>query len=429
MTNPNDFVAQDLAHVWHPYTQMQTADVPVGIVRGLGASLFTASGEEILDAISSWWVNAVGHANPYVAQAIAEQANTLEQVIFAGFTHPQAAKLAARIAGFMPSNLNRVFFSDNGSTAVEVALKMVWQYWHNQDQSRTVILALEDAYHGDTFGAMSVSGRSIFTKAFDSLLFDVVFLPNPASNDWDIVQAALQKALAQGNVAGMILEPLVQGAGGMQMYSPDVLAKICTQLHAENIPLIADEVFTGFYRTGKRFAFEHAGISPDIVCLSKALTGGFLPMGLTVASDKIYTAFLSDDRLKTLFHGHSYTANPLACAAANASMDLLESTDYQAQITQICAWQQAAATRFSQYPKVKNVRCCGTILAMDVCRQGEGGYLAPIGQVLFRKFLQKGVLLRLLGDVLYVLPPYVITQAELRRIHDTIENVLNTEAF
>lgn len=414
---------RDKKHIWHPFTQHHTAPDPIPIVRGEGAYLYTEDGRKILDAVSSWWVTVHGHAHPYIAEAIATQARTLEQVIFAGFTHPQAVRLSERITEQLPGDLNRVFFSDDGSTSVEVALKMAWQYWHNQGTPRTRILAFDHAYHGDTFGAMSVSGRSIFTKPFGSLLFDVDYLPSPGETPIEEVLSALERLTADGETAGLILEPLVQGAGGMLMYSPDDLRRIMEACQSRNIPIIFDEVMTGFYRTGKLFAMQHLDLVPDIVCLSKGLTGGFLPMSITVCTEKIYNAFLSEDRTKTLFHGHSYTANPIACAAANASLDLFLQEDIQIKVAAICAAQEKASVRFKENPLVTNIRLQGTILAMDLADAG-GGYLATQGQDLAKWFLEQNVLLRLLGNVLYIMPPYTIELSELERIYDLVETGL-----
>ena len=407
-------------NIWHPYTQMLTANVPLEIVRAEGAYLYTAENRKILDAVSSWWVTVHGHADPYVAEAIAEQARVMEQVIFAGFTHPQAERLAERLTAKLPEKIRKVFFSDDGSTAVEVAIKMVWQYWHNQETEKTVLLALDKAYHGDTFGAMAVSGRSVFTKAFDPLLFDVVSLPNPGENPQEVVLRELRKHLSGNKLAGIILEPLVMGAGGMLMYSPETLDEIIRVCREHDVPVIFDEVMTGFGRTGTLFACDQTTLKPDIICLSKGLTGGFLPMSVTCCTDDIYNAFLSQDRSKALFHGHSYTANPIACAAANASLDLFESRETIDRIEMIADLQQAAKPQFEALPQVTNVRQTGTILAMDIISQ-EGGYLDKAGPALARWFLEKDVLLRPLGNALYLMPPYITTKETLAELHELVE--------
>ena len=411
---------RDQEHVWHPFTQHFTAPAPIAIERGEGAWLYSDDGRKILDAISSWWVTVHGHAHPYIAEAIARQARTLEQVIFAGFTHPEAVRISERIIEVLPEPFNRVFFSDDGSTAVEVGLKMAWQYWYNLGKPRNRILAFEHAYHGDTFGAMSVSGRSIFTKPFGPLLFEVDFLPSPGEVDLETVLAELERVCAEETPAALILEPLVQGAGGMLMYAPETLDAIMEACRERGILVIFDEVMTGFYRTGKLFAMEHLRHTPDIVCLSKGLTGGFLPMSITVCTETIYEAFLSEDRARTLFHGHSYTANPIACAAANASLDLFLQAENQEKIAAICALQAEAVERFRENPYVEKVRVQGTILAMNV-KTATGGYLASQGQALGKWFLERDVLLRLLGNVLYVMPPYAIELDVLAKLYDLME--------
>jgi len=311
---------RDLKVIWHPYTQMKTAMPPVPIVRGEGACLFDENGKKYIDAVSSWWVNIHGHAHPYIAQKVSEQLRKLEHVIFAGFTHEGAVELAERLLEILPANQQKVFYSDNGSTAVEVAIKMCLQYWHNKGQNRTKILAFKNAYHGDTFGAMAVSGRSAFTAAFDSLLFDVEFIDLPDKENITNLQSLISNLSHQ--TACFIFEPLVQGAGGMLMYEARYLDELMAHCRNEGVLMIADEVFTGFGRTGKAFASNHVTEQPDIMCFSKGLTGGTMALGLTTCTQQIYDAFLSDDHLKTLFHGHSFTANPVAIAAALASLDL-----------------------------------------------------------------------------------------------------------
>lgn len=416
---------RDSRSIWHPYTQMQTAALPLPVVRGDGARLILEDGRVLIDAISSWWVTVHGHAHPYIAEAIGRQAQQLEQVIFAGCTHPQAVQLAERIIGKLSSRLTRVFFSDDGSTAVEVALKMAWQYWQNKGEARGKFIALEHAYHGDTFGAMSVSGRSVFTRAFDPLLFEAGFIPSPADVSAADCLQALESALAGDDVAALILEPLVQGAGGMRMYSAEVLDQLVATCRKHGVPVIFDEVMTGFYRTGKLFAADHCLYKPDIVCLSKGLTGGFLPLSLTVCSEEIYEAFLADTGEKMLFHGHSFTANPIGCAAANASLDLFERPDTLQRIERVARQQQAAVERFARHARTQNVRCTGTVLAMNLSSDRPSGYLNTISRQLIEWMNSQGILLRPLGDVIYVMPPYAIETAELERIYDALETALD----
>jgi adenosylmethionine-8-amino-7-oxononanoate aminotransferase len=413
---------RDQQVIWHPYTQMQDAPPPLPVVAGDGAWLVLEDGRRVLDMIASWWVTVHGHAHPQIAQAIATQAQVLEQVIFAGFTHPQAVRLAERLLGHLPGDLARVFYSDDGSTAVEVALKMAWQYWQNKGEPRSHIVALADAYHGDTFGAMSVSGRSVFTRAFEPLLFHVSHIPSPDDAPTPALLAALQAAHAQSPIAALLLEPLIQGAGGMKMYGVQELDAITAWCKARGILVIFDEVMTGFYRTGSFFAASQATVAPDIICLSKGLTGGFLPLAVTACTAEVYNAFLSDDRSKMLFHGHSFTANPLGCAAANASLDLFESAGTQAAIAAIVAQQGAAVQRFATLPQVAHVRVCGTILAMDL--RGEAGYLQRRGAIVAARMLERGIFLRPLGNVIYLMPPYVTTTSELTLVHDALEQTL-----
>jgi adenosylmethionine-8-amino-7-oxononanoate aminotransferase len=409
--------ALDRAHVWHPYTQHAIAPDAVPIARADGALLFEPSGRPIIDAISSWWVTLHGHAQPEIAAAIAEQARTLEQVIFAGYTHAPAAELAAGLAARLPAGLDRVFFSDNGSTAVEVAIKMALQYWGNRGTPRTAIGALEHAYHGDTFGAMSASARSTFTAPFTPQLFDVVRLGDPT--DTNAVLKAVDEAPP---LAAVIVEPLLQAAGGMRVWPAELLRAIRERATL----LIADEVLTGFGRTGPLFACETAGVIPDIICLSKGLTGGFLPLGATAVRDEIFQAFLSQDRRATLFHGHSYTANPIACAAGRASLALLDDAS-AARRASIEATHRAQLAGIASHPCVLNPRVIGTIGAFDLAAGSSNGYLNPVGPRLAAFALARGVLLRPLGDVVYVLPPYCITGEQLDAVYGVIRAFLEEE--
>ena len=417
---------RDRQSIWHPYTQMHTAPDAIPIVRGEGARLYQEDGSVLIDAVSSWWVTVHGHAHPYIAEAIGRQARELEQVIFAGFTHEPAIRLAERILDKLPQRITKVFFSDNGSTAVEVGIKMAWQYWQNKRQPKKRILALRHAYHGDTFGAMSISGRSLFTRAFEDLLFDVHFVSSPGEVPISEVLKELEVAAETGEVAAMILEPLVQGAGGMLMYSPQDLDQIVSFCREKGILVIFDEVMTGFYRTGKIFACSHCLYKPDIVCLSKGLTGGFLPMAITACSEEIYAAFLSDDRSRMLFHGHSFTANSLGCAAANASLDLFERSSTQDKISHICKVQEEARQQLSNSPHFEQVRRTGTILAMNLSGTGSSNYLDDAGKRLSAWFMKRGFLIRPLGNVLYIMPPYSMEIEVLKQIHALLEEAAET---
>lgn len=422
MSERFDVVKADVSHVWHPYTQHGVGDAPIEITRAEGAFLYDASGRAILDAISSWWVTLHGHANPEVAAAIGAQARALEQVIFAGFTHEPAARLASELIKVVPKGLNRVFFSDDGSTAVEVAVKVALQHWQNRGEHRRLIVALENAYHGDTFGAMSVSARGLFTDPFADQLFEVMRLPDPVNED---VVAAFDHVLStrRNEVAAVIVEPMVLGAGGMLMWSAEKLRGLRELCAKHGVLFIADEVMTGFGRTGPLFACEHAGISPDLMCLSKGITGGFLPMGATLATEELFTSFKSDDRKRTLFHGHSYTANPIACAAAVASLQLLLATPERRAVIETS--HRAVATHFAEMPSVKNVRVLGTILAMDLVVP-DSGYLSSVGLDVRKYALERGVLLRPLGDTVYLLPPYCARPDDLAIAYDVIASFVES---
>jgi adenosylmethionine-8-amino-7-oxononanoate aminotransferase len=416
-------VERDLAVIWHPYTQMQTAQAPIPIVRGEGACLYAEDGTKYIDAVSSWWVNIHGHSHPYIAQKVSEQLFKLEHAIFAGFTHEGAVLLAERLLAILPSNQKKAFYTDDGSTAVEAAIKMCLQYWHNKGEQRTKILAFNNAYHGDTFGAMSVSGRSAFTAAFDSLLFEVEFIDLPNAENIESIKYLVSSIKTETSC--FIFEPLVQGSAGMIMYEAGYLNELMAHCRQESILLIADEVFTGFGRTGKNFACDHLQVQPDIMCFSKGLTGGTMALGLTTCTDAIYNAFLSDDRMKTLFHGHSYTANPVACAAALASLDLFLEPSTQKNINRIAAGHAAFAETIKDHHRIKSIRQTGTILAMEWETGNGTSYFSNLRDTLYHYFLGKGIILRPLGNVIYILPPYCISNAELDYIYQSIGQALD----
>ncbi|WP_419699169.1 adenosylmethionine--8-amino-7-oxononanoate transaminase [Mucilaginibacter sp. NFX135] len=413
---------RDLKVIWHPYTQMKTAAPPIGIVRGEGAGLFDEAGKKYIDAVSSWWVNIHGHAHPYIAQKVSEQLHKLEHVIFAGFTHEGAVELAERLLAILPNNQQKVFYSDNGSTAIEVAIKMCLQYWLNKGDQRTKIVAFKNAYHGDTFGAMAVSGRSAFTAAFDSLLFVVEFIDLPNKDNIEDLKSQISDLKSQ--LACFIFEPLVQGSAGMIMYEAEYLNQLMAHCKQENVLMIDDEVFTGFGRTGKRFACDHVQVQPDIMCFSKGLTGGTMALGLTTCTQKIYDAFLSDDKLKTLFHGHSFTANPVAIAAALASLDLFLEPATAANMQRIEVSHAAFAAKIKHHPKIKTIRQTGTIIAMEWETGDNTSYFSSLRDKLYHYFLAEGIILRPLGNVIYILPPYCITDAELGYVYSKIEQAL-----
>ncbi|WP_415398566.1 adenosylmethionine--8-amino-7-oxononanoate transaminase [Synechococcus sp. W4D4] len=415
-------------HLWHPITQVARSDAPQRVVRAQGSLLQLEDGRELIDAISSWWVTLHGHAEPSIAEAIGRQAQQLEQVIFANFSHSPAEQLASRLSAL--TGLERLFFSDNGSSAVEVALKMAWQWWRNQGSERRQLIAFEGAYHGDTFGAMAVGDRSVFTEAFEDLLFDVTRLPWPATH-WGDEQVEEREAAAlavlsealQTPTAALIVEPLIQGAAGMRMVRPQFLKAVAELVQSSGALLIADEVMTGFGRTGAVFACQRAGIQPDLVALSKGLTGGFLPMAVTMASERIYAGFISESEpTATFFHGHSFTANPLGCAAALASLDLLEANPER--YSGFEARHQPHLTALSNHPKVLHARCTGTVAAFEL-DAGETSYLNPIGKTVQRHCIEQGVYLRPLGNVVYLLPPLCTSDAQLEQCYEALRSCLD----
>lgn len=416
---------RDRAVNWHPYTQMKTADDAIPIVKGKGIYLFDEQGKQYIDAVSSWWVTLHGHAHPYIAQRVSEQLNTLEQVIFAGFTHEPAIKLSENLLNLLPENQEKIFYSDNGSTAVEVALKMCIQYSHNQGKKKKKILAFRNAYHGDTFGAMSVSARSVWTKPFGEMLFEVIFIDTPTSENLESLKNQIENFADE--VACFIYEPLVQGAAGMLMHKAEDLSELMKFCREKGILMIQDEVFTGFGRTGKLFAANYLSQKPDIMCFSKGLTGGTMPMGITTSSNEIFESFLSDDKYKTLFHGHSFTANPLACTAALASMELLLNEETLNNIYSLTEAHLNFSKILQRHPKVENVRQTGTILAWEIKNDEQTSYFNDIGKLLYQEFLERGIIMRPLGNVMYLVPPYCISPFELQMIYDTILEVLDSK--
>jgi adenosylmethionine-8-amino-7-oxononanoate aminotransferase len=423
--------------IWHPFTQEALDPQPLPIERGEGIYLYTRDGRKLIDAISSWWVNLHGHAHPLIAEAIAEQARKLEHVIFAGFTHDAAEELARGLRRILPQPLERVFFSDDGSTAVEVALKMALQYWRNLGKARkNRFVALEHAYHGDTAGAMSVGADSDFVTAFEELRFPVLRVPSAhcfrcpvgkqrATCDIDCIEP-LARLLEERHdeIAAVIVEPLLQGAGGMIVHPVEFLQrirKLCTEY---DVLLIADEVLTGFGRCGRMFASELAAVVPDVMCLSKGLTGGFLPLAATVCTPAVYDSFRSTDRSRTFFHGHSYTANPLGCAAAIASLKVFDSEPVFERIAAIEKIHRQRSPALAKHAAVADVRMIGTVMALEL-KADDPGYFSELRPALYDFYLSKGVLLRPLGNVVYILPPYVITAEQLHYVYDVIAESLD----
>ena len=424
MASSSSILATDKKYIWHPFEVPESmAATPITHARGV--HIFTEDGKTIIDAISSWWLNLHGHAHPKITEAIRQQAEKLHHVIFAGFTHQPATDLAERLMTKLPANQHKLFFSDNGSTAVEVALKLCIQYWKNIGQKRTKIVALENGYHGDTFGAMSAGARSIFVEPFKEHLFEVAFLQDIHANpDQTIEQfCALAKA---GEVAAFIFEPLVQGAGGMLMHQPVVLDELLSIANQYDIRTIADEVMTGFGRTGKWFATDYLTQKPDCICLSKGLTGGTLPLSITSCSELIFSAFDSVSRDKGFFHGHSFTGNPLACAAAVASFDLLNTDECWKRIGNLCNHQTAFKSILENHPKVSAARNFGTITAANIRTSLPSSYTNPVRDVVMNFCLERGVMIRPLGDLVYILPPYCITYEELLEVYETLIAAIDT---
>ncbi len=409
--------------VWHPFTQHALQPIMVPIRSADGAWLETQDGKKILDAISSWWVITHGHRHPKIMATIRDQSEKLDQVIFAGFTHEPAETLANGLIDITPSNLTRAFYSDSGSTSVEVALKMALGFWRNRGEKRTRIIALEHAYHGDTVGTMSAGARGLFNAAYEPLLFDVARIPFPNQGLEQQTLDALEEHCSQNNAAALIVEPLILGAGGMLIYEPKVLSEIKRICEKHNVLFIADEVMTGWGRTGTLFACEQANVRPDILCIAKGITGGALPLAATLCSEEIFAAHYSKDRTKMFFHSSSYTANPIACAAACANLEIWRNEPVLDRIKKISDTHQSQLQRFKAHSKVSNPRQLGTIAALDVCTNDQG-YMANIGPKLYQRFLDEGVLLRPLGNTIYIMPPYCITEPELKKIYDTIEKTV-----
>jgi adenosylmethionine-8-amino-7-oxononanoate aminotransferase len=455
MVHKPSLIERDAARVWHPYTQMLTRPDPIAVVRGEGVYLYTEDGRKLLDGTSSWWVNIHGHSHPALNAALAAQAAELEHVVFASCTHHRAVELAEQLTAILPRGLERVFYSDNGSTAVEVAMKIACQYWGNAGQVRRTFLTLHHAYHGDTVGAMSASEDSLFTRPFAPMLFDVRRAHAPycyrcpvglersrcrieclgespsASEEVPPLLETLGALLRRHgrDVAAVLVEPMLQAAGGMIVWPAEFLAGVRRLCEEHQTLMIADEVLTGFGRTGHMFACEHAGVTPDIICLSKAITGGYLPLGATVVTEPVYDAFLSADRTRTFFHGHSFTANPLACAVALASLELFRSTDALAKVKQMERWFRDGLEPLRALPIVGDVRVIGGVgileLVGDKTTKEAGGYLDTLGPRLTDALLRRDLLLRPLGNVLYMMPPYVITETEMAAMIAAVADVLS----
>lgn len=430
-----EVLARDRRYVWHPFTQHGTESEPIVLAGAKGASLFDAAGREILDLVSSWWTCTHGHSHPKLNAALAEQASKFEHVMFAGFTHQPAADLAEAIANVLPGDLNKVFFSDDGSTSVEVALKIAYQYWINSDEpNRRVLVAFDGGYHGDTLGAMSLGRGSQLFSSFRDLMCKVVVLPAPATFAGDDAAeereagalSAFEALLADRGhtIAALIIEPLLQGAGGMRLCRPTFLKRLVKTARDAGILIIFDEVATGFGRTGTMFAMEQADIVPDLVCLSKGLTAGYMPMAVTVAREAIFGAFLGESFERALPHGHSFTANPLACAVALASLALFEEEKTLERIARINRRHREFMAELASRSDVTRLRLIGSILAFDI--KAGGGYQSWESRALRNWFLAHGLNIRPLGQTIYLMPPYCITDEELGRAYAGIIECLDS---
>ena len=415
---------RDRQHLWHPYTQHKTSALPIAIKKGKGALLWDENDTEYIDAIASWWVNPYGHSNLFIADAIYKQLTTLEHVLFGGFTHEPAIILAEKLMEILPKNQQKIFFSDNGSTAVEVAIKVALQFFFNKGEKRTTIIAFENAFHGDTFAAMAASGISFYTQAFQGMFIDVKRIPVPIKGQEQESFEALKQVINNNNCAGFIFEPLVQGAAGMVIYEPKALDQLIRICQENNVLTIADEVMTGFGKTGKTFAMDYQVEKPDMMCLSKALTGGTIPMAITTFTQVIFDAFYDEDINKALFHGHTFTANPTGCAAALASLELLQTQEMQSNIIRVNKSHLTFQKSIENHPKVTTTRVLGVIFALEIKTESAASYYGSLRNKLYDFFIENGVILRPVGNIVYILPPYIITDLQLQKVYEVITKAL-----
>ncbi|WP_299435204.1 adenosylmethionine--8-amino-7-oxononanoate transaminase [uncultured Aquimarina sp.] len=415
---------RDKKHIWHPLTQHKLHPDALPIVKAEGALLYDDEGKEYIDGIASWYTAMYGHCNPYIIEKVNEQMRTLDQIVFAGFTHEPAVRLSEELIKILPNNQEKIFFSDNGSTANEVGIKMALQYHFNRGEKRNTIIAFNDGFHGDTFGAMSASGLSVYNGPFEDFFIDVQRIPTPNKENFEEVIKELSEIISTYNVAAFIYEPLVQGANVMHMFEAEYLNEILQICTANHIITIADEVMTGFGKTGKNFASEYIENKPDIISMSKALTAGFVPMAITSCTQEIYDAFLDDSVGKAFFHAHTYSANPIACSVAIAGIELLASEEIQKNIETIIKSHKEFDSKIKKHPKIKTTRQQGVIYALDLNiemdRYGKKRY------EIFNHFMEHGVCLRPLGKTIYILPPYVITKDQLNKIYDAILVLLSS---
>lgn len=415
---------RDQKYNWHPYTQHKTAQSHIAIVKGEGALLWDEKGKEYIDAIASWWVNPFGHSNKFIADAIYTQLTTLEHVLFGGFTHEPAVLLSEKLMEILPQNQEKLFYSDNGSTSVEIAIKVAMQFFFNKGIKKTKIIAFENAFHGDTFGAMAASGISFFVEAFKDSMIEVTRIPVPVKGMENNSFEAMENLVKTNEYAAFIFEPLVLGAAGMVMYEATALDQLISICKEHQVFTIADEVMTGFGKTGKNFACDYLQELPDMMCLSKALTGGTIPMAITSFTQEIFDGFYDDDVNKALFHGHTFTANPTGCAAALASLTLLCTPEMQANLVRVNKNHLAFQNKIKQHPKVVTTRVLGVIFALEIKTEGAASYYGSLRNKLYDFFIENGVILRPVGNIVYILPPYIITDSQLQKVYQVVEEAL-----
>jgi adenosylmethionine-8-amino-7-oxononanoate aminotransferase len=420
---PKNLQQRDSAHIWHPLTQHKLHPYAMPIVKAKGAVLFDENGKEYIDAVSSWYTAMYGHCNDFIIERAHKQMQQLDQIIFSGFTHEPAVELSEKLMAILPKNQAKLMFNDNGSTATEIGIKMALQYHHNKGNKRKTLLAFENGFHGDTLGAMSVSGLSVYNGPFEEFFIDVKRIPLPdGENETEILQK-FDDFHAESPLAGFIYEPLVQGAAGMKMYDAAHLEPVLKKCQKLGIITVADEVMTGFGKTGSYFASDHINIKPDVICLSKALTAGLVPMGITTCTQDVFDAFYDDDIGKGLFHAHTYSGNPIACATAIAGIELLQSEEIQENIKNIEGWHQEFALEIKDHPKVRSTRQQGVIFALElniaIERYGDLRYQ------IFDFCMKEGVFLRPLGETIYILAPFITTKTQMEKIYNTIKKVLD----
>jgi adenosylmethionine-8-amino-7-oxononanoate aminotransferase len=413
---------RDKKHLWHPLKQHQLNPNSLAIVKAKGCILTDENGNEYIDAISSWYTCMFGHCNDFIIDTVYRQMQQLDQVMFSDFTHEPAIKLSEELIKILPQGQNRVFFNDNGSTAVEAGIKMALQYYFNLEEKRNTFIAFENGFHGDTFGAMAVSGLSVYNGPFEDFLMDVQRIPTPNGENLQEILATLKKYSENYKIAGFIYEPIIQGAAGMKIHDTKGLNEILNFCKTNDILTIADEVMTGFGKTGRNFASDFIETKPDIICLSKALTGGLVPLAITSCTEKIYAAFLSNEMAKGFFHCHTYSGNPIACSAANAAIALLQTSEIQENIKEISTSHTQFKERILKHPKVKTARSQGVIFALDLDTKMER--YGNLRDKLLSFFMKRGVFLRPLGNTIYIQVPYVITKEQLQKVYKTIEEAL-----